>query len=146
MNNRYIASRDTLELRNETKQLGKALYEVFISTDEISNKVINHLYQNNNLAFPTIFSYVSIKWNIPLDSTLLSYVWTWIENQIVSGMKIIPIGQKSGQKVLSFFSKEIIPVLLESKKISKSFVSNFSPKFSIYCSKHERQYSRIFRS
>jgi urease accessory protein len=77
---------------------------------------------------------------------LMSHVWSFIENQILVAIKAVPLGQSAGQRLLN----RIIPlgdsVVSRSMEVSSDNWANFSPLQAISSSKHETQYSRLFRS
>ena len=70
----------------------------------------------------------------------------WAENQVLAAIKLVPIGQTSGQKILSS-AIEIIPAL-----VSKGFalkdedIGYTAPGQGIASALHETQYTRLFRS
>ena len=70
----------------------------------------------------------------------------FIENQILVAIKVVPLGQNAGQRLLN----RLIPVgeesIRQSMTLSPDDLSNFSPLQAIASAKHETQYSRLFRS
>ena len=68
-----------------------------------------------------------------------AYLWAWLENQVMAAVKAIPLGQTQGQRMLLNLGG-----LMEKTKTED--VGNFTPGLAMLSSKHETQYSRLFRS
>ena len=34
--------------------------------------------------------------DVPVDAALTAYVWSWLENQVLAAMKLVPLGQVAG--------------------------------------------------
>jgi urease accessory protein len=46
------------------------------------------------------FALAAVEWGIPLREAALGYAWCWLENQVTTAVKIVPLGQTDGQRVL----------------------------------------------
>ena len=77
------------------------------------------------------------------------YLFAWLENQVISAMKAIPLGQVAGQKILIELSQTLTKLLegiIEKSQADDFSLNTFSMQLSILSSRHENQYSRLFRS
>ena len=78
--------------------------------------------------------------------TALGYTWAWLENQVIAGVKIIPLGQTEGQRLLFKLSTEIPGIVDRGMQIKDTEIGAASPILAIACSLHENQYTRLYRS
>ena len=142
----FCVSRETAELRAETEQMGysmRRLMQEMGGFDEIQQQA---LLQLEPLGFPAAFSCAAVGWAIPVEATVSAYLWSWIENQVSAAMKTIPVGQVAGQQILADIATRL-PALVNAVMLATDDeISNYGPMFAIACSRHETQYSRLFRS
>lgn len=75
------------------------------------------------------------------------YLWSWLENQVLAAVKIIPLGQSSGQRALVKLYPDIDTAVATGLQIEgfKQMGSSL-PALSMASSGHEIQYTRLFRS
>lgn len=148
-NNWFWASRDTSEFRGETEQMGWSLVKL---TDELNwGNVKDREFLNTikPVTLPTAHSFVCHAQHISVEDGLNAYLFSWIENQVMSAIKTIPLGQIAGQKILIKILQilpEIIEKIFEAASMNPAPINTFAPQLSILSSRHEQQYSRLFRS
>ncbi|MCL4112280.1 UNVERIFIED_CONTAM: hypothetical protein GTU68_022774 [Idotea baltica] len=142
-NQNLRAQRETSELRAEDHHLGLALARL-LKDLEISEAT--DLHKRNDLCFITLFTLAATKWKIGLDEAANGFIWTWLDNQIAAAIKLVPLGQTDGQKVLSDLLLEIPNILEESFSITDEEIGASLPMMAILSAQHETQYSRLFRS
>ncbi len=142
-NVRFVAIRETAELRAETLQMGGALKLVLDATGELDTRALEAIEAP---AFPTAFSFAAHGFNVPLREGLTGYLWAWGENQVSSAMKLVPLGQSAGQRVLAQLVALLPSVADAALQTCEESLSNFCPALAIASCRHETQYSRLFRS
>jgi len=142
-NERFIAIRETAELRAETLQMGGALKAVLDATHEINSGLLDQI---ESPAFPTAFSFAAHGLGVPLREGLTGYLWAWGENQVSAAMKLVPLGQSSGQRILVKLIALLPEIADNALGMQEDNLSNFSPALAIASSRHESQYTRLFRS
>jgi len=142
LNQRYLASRESAELRAETLQMAYSLL-----------RLLEDLQQQDVLAqgvaqpaFPTVWGGVAVAWDISVEDALSAYLWAWLENQVMAALKAVPLGQAAGQRILFALGQEISALVQQAVTLSSLDFCNFAPGFAIACSRHETQYTRLFRS
>jgi urease accessory protein len=130
LNDFFVATRETAELRAETLQMGGSLAKL------IGDTAIE------NPAYPTAFALAVRRWEIDPRQAVVAYAWSWLENQVMAAVKAVPLGQTAGQKILLELGARLdsIPELPEEAW------ANFAPGLAHLSSLHETQYSRLFRS
>jgi len=148
LNEYFLVSRETSELRSETEQMGWSLLQIAQSLgwggDHLSN-----LAAINPLSLLAAHSYACFHLNIQSKNGLAAYAFSWIENQVAASLKAIPLGQVAGQQALTKIRLLVPEMVQEAEKRAKSglsMIDNFSPMLAILSSRHETQYSRLFRS
>jgi len=142
-NERYLAMRETAEFRAETQQMGGALKAVLDATREIDTTLLDRIEAP---AFPTAFSFAAHGLDVPLREGLRGYLWAWAENQVATAMKLIPLGQSSGQRILVKLIALLPEIADDALGMEEDNMSNFAPALAIASSRHETQYTRLFRS
>ncbi len=142
-NERFLAMRETAELRSETVQMGEALKLVLKATGEIDSGPLDRIEQ---LAFPTAFSFAAYGLRVPMQEGLIGYLWAWGENQVSAAMKLVPLGQSSGQRILAKLIAVLPGIAARALEGDDDALSNFAPGLAIASSRHETQYTRLFRS
>lgn len=137
------ASRETGELLQEEKNRGRALTDLLIAL-EIPQAAAwkPQLAQNQAAAF----AFAAVHWRIPLQQAAYGYVWSWLENLVLAAVKIIPLGQTQGQKILHSMTPLLPAVVQAGLAVGDEDIGASSPALAIASSRHETQYTRLFRS
>ena len=147
LNAEFLASRESLELRAETVQMGFSLRRLIRDLrDERLACVAEQIETLPEVAFPVAWSGVAAQWGIPTDAALTAYLWSWAENQVMAALKAVPLGQASGQRLLAGLGSQIPAIAADARVRPEAAWSNLAPAFAIACARHETQYSRLFRS
>ena len=135
----FLASREAAELRAETVQMGYSL-----------NRLLPELGLQplaiEEPSFPAVFAHAAAQWGIAPEEALAAYLWSWLENQVMAAVKAVPLGQTAGQRMLLEVAEAIPAVVEAAKRQAEGGLGNFAPGLALLSSKHETQYSRIFRS
>ncbi len=138
-----IASRESSELVAEDRQLGRAL--AILLTD-LDIKQAKDYTQSDSACFATLLALAAVEWKISVEEISYGYLWTWLENQVAAAIKLVPLGQTAGQRILLSISEDI-PVAVEAGlKIEDEEIGMLAPAIGIASALHETQYSRLFRS
>lgn len=141
-NEYLIASRETSELRLEESNRARAFARVLISLEPDAKEVNKHLVMSQHACF----SYACFRWKINIEQACDGFLWSWLENQTLSAVKIIPLGQTAGQKVV-FKLAELFPqIIKQAMTITDNDLGASSLSQAITSSRHETQYTRLFRS
>jgi len=135
----FLASRETAELRAETVQMGFSLNQLLPQLG-ISAVALEEP------AFPAAFAAAVDAWKIDPQEALQAYLWSWLENQVMAAVKAVPLGQTDGQKLLLSLGERLAPLAAQAAAMSDDELGNFAPGLAVLSSRHETQYSRIFRS
>ncbi|MDP1525790.1 MAG: urease accessory protein UreF [Rhodocyclaceae bacterium] len=143
---RYLASRETAELRAETLQMGYSLRRLLGELDDLPAPFMAQIAVPPAPTFAWVWSGVATVWQIPPAEALTAWLWSWAENQVMAALKAVPLGQAAGQRILLEIGRRIPVVVERAIALDDDNYSNFAPGFAIACARHETQYSRLFRS
>jgi urease accessory protein len=137
-----LACRETRELREEERQRGRALAAL-----------LEHFpagrHARKNSACRTFlggYALAAFSWGVPCRQAVLGYLWSWLENQVVSGVKIIPLGQTQGQKILDRLIPLLPLVAEQGEGVPLAEVGGSAAALAIGSMLHETQYTRLYRS
>jgi urease accessory protein len=135
-NDFFLATRETGELRAETLQMGQALAKLL--------RDLKVPFTVEEPAYPTAFALAVRHWKIEPHEAVVAYLWSWLENQVMAAIKAVPLGQTAGQKMLLSLGERL--GALADLQLAEAAWSNFTPGLAYLSSRHETQYSRLFRS
>jgi urease accessory protein len=137
------ATRETRELRQEEQQRARALTRLLIDLG-ISNAQRWQPAIHYCLAAP--YSLAAVTWNIGLLEAALGYVWSWLENMVAAAIKLIPLGQTDGQRLLLDLSESLPRAVQRGIALRDDEIGASAPAMALASSLHETQYTRLFRS
>ncbi len=148
LNDDFLASRETRELRAETVQMGYSLVRLLRDLDAFTtvDGATETLTDIDTPAFPTAWTAAAHTWRIPLADALPAYLWAWLENQVTAAIKVVPLGQSAGQRLLATLGAKIPALATRATDLPEDDWSNFTPGLAMASCQHETQYSRLFRS
>ncbi len=143
------ASKLPSEMRNASKKLGLRLIKIF-----------QHLLQNEELDFLAkqisekkiighycvVFGFLSHILSIDLKSALTGFYFNATVGFVTNCVKLVPLGQEAGQKIL-FESTELIDrLVLETLVFDEQYLGKCAIGFDIRSMQHETLYSRLYMS
>lgn len=146
LNTRFLASRESAELRAETLQMGYSLTRLLGELGEEGLPALELTRALGTPSYPAVWTCTATAWQVGATAALTAYLWSWMENQTLAALKAVPLGQASGQRMMLMLGARITPVAERARSLAEADYSNFAPGFAIACSQHETQYSRLFRS
>ena len=142
-NSELVASRETAELRAETLQMGYSLRELLRSLAVGDPRALAAI---DELSYPAAFAFAAASWKIDPLEALPAYLFAWAENQMLAALKAVPLGQTDGQRLLLEIARGLPALVQAAAAMSDDDLVNFAPGLALQSSRHETQYSRIFRS
>ena len=138
-----LAGRETAELRKEERDRGRALYSLL---DKLGVLTPDDRRETIAACQLTGFALAARRWGIPLDQTLTGYAWSWLENSVLSGVKLIPLGQTAGQTLLLDLA-DLLPTIVDTAlTLTDDELGSSAPALAHASAAHESQRTRLFRS
>jgi urease accessory protein len=138
-----LASRETSELRDEDRQRGRALATLLVDLDLPRAREWRTSLASCQSAG---FALAAVGWGIPLPKAALGFAWAWLENMILAGVKLIPLGQTAGQRLLRDLGPVLVGAVQRGLTLTDAEVGGSAPALAIASSRHPQQYCRLFRS
>jgi urease accessory protein len=136
LNDFFLASRETAELRAETLQMGHSLKKLVEALGLGSMPL-------EAPAYPSVYAFAAERLQLDRREALIAYLWSWLENQVMAAVKAVPLGQSAGQRILLSLGSRLEQVADVAQVVP---LSNFAPGLAMLSAQHETQYSRLFRS
>ena len=136
LNELFLASRETAELRAETLQMGHSLKRLMADLGYGD-------VPEDDPAYPTAYAFAVRRMELDPGTAMVAYLWSWLENQVMAALKAVPLGQTAGQKILLSLAGRLEPMARAARSTE---LSNFTPGLAVLSARHETQYSRLFRS
>lgn len=148
-NDWFHATRETSELRLETEQMGWSLAKLVGQMAWGDKALREHLTTLSPICLPTAFAAACVALEVDEREGLAAYCFNWAENQVAAAIKAVPLGQVAGQHMLRRLHDAVLATVEEAVQraaASPPQLSTFSPMLGLLSSRHETQYSRLFRS
>ena len=145
LNDWIIQTRESSETRLQTEQMGRSLSEWIKNQEVVDTQKLDALISLPP-TWPLSFALAVSGLGAQLTDCLLAYAFSWSENMVQACIKSVPLGQKSGQRILAILRQKIPIAVQLALTLSDNDRQTFTPGLAILGSLHETQYSRLFRS
>ncbi len=142
-NHYLLASRESAELQQEDKHLGRALFRLL---NDLDVDLLPFCHADQDYSYVAMFACACSAWQISLQDALHGILWSWCENQVAAAIKLVPLGQTAGQQLLSGLQKQIPDCVHAGLSLADDDIGFTLPGLGIASAQHEAQYSRLFRS
>lgn len=163
-NNFLIAARETEELRAEDRHTGNALRKILVELNVFDNAgskrdeaVSSATGSGNSLAghsfapsqgcgYASMFALACSRWSVPAPEMLRAYAWAWAENQVLAAIKLVPLGQTAGQRMLDRLIPHLTGICNAALCLDDDDLGVCAVMQGMASTRHELQYTRLFRS
>lgn len=164
----YQASREGSQLVAETRQMAWSLISLLkamapgLAGPGVAERlpVLLALAERQPPAYPLVWSCLAVGMGIDAQSAVQAWLWSWLENQVMAALKTVPLGQNAGQALLFELAALLAPaasaavlragqgeIARDPAQVDDDHgPGNFAPGYALACTRHETQYSRLFRS
>ncbi len=142
-NSTLLAFRETKELYLEDIQVGDAFKQWHKSQSA------EHVEKLELIDKPTVacmYALNGVIKGLTVEECLIGFVWSWLENQITSASKAMPMGQTDGQNIIRHLIPEVEAVIASAMIVKDDDIGSGLVGLSMSSVLHENQYSRLFRS
>ncbi|MEW6664986.1 MAG: urease accessory UreF family protein [Thermodesulfobacteriota bacterium] len=137
-----LASRGTAELQAEERHMGRALQRLLVQLEVLSPELVRDLTPT----FVALFAAAACFWRIPLARGCEGLLWAWAENQVTAAIKLVPLGQTQGQRILMGVAGTIGEIVSEGLAFPDGEIGASAPALGLASARHETQHTRLFRS
>jgi urease accessory protein len=139
-------TRESAELRAQTEQMGRSMLEWLRQQGVDEARLATLAALRPAPGWPLAFALAALHTGASAHDTLLAYGFAWAENQVQAALKAVPLGQSAGQRILARLAQELPALAQAAAKLADDERQAFAPMLAIMSSRHETQYSRLFRS
>jgi urease accessory protein len=138
------ATRETAELQQQNWQMGRSLLKLLQDLYPYSDWSGWDMKENWNMAI--VFALAAGLADLDEYTAVLGYLHSWVSNLVSAGVKLIPLGQTAGQKLVMQMAEPIMISADRSLILPDDQLFSCSWGLAIASMTHETQYSRLFRS
>lgn len=138
-----LACRETRELREEERNRGVAFTRLIKSWEPDCPARWQALFMQSQLCG---MAWLGVRWGIGVRELALSLGYSWIENAVMAGVKLVPFGQQAAQQLIIALSDHFAAGLEQAFLRGDDELGAATPLSAIASARHETQYSRLFRS
>jgi urease accessory protein len=137
------ASRETRELRAEERNRARALVTLL---RDLGIARVAEWEQELMLCQAAPFACAAVHWGIGVEDCALGYAWGWLESQVAAAVKLVPLGQTDGQRLLLALGAGLPDAVATALRLDDESIGAAAPALAIASARHETQYTRLFRS
>jgi urease accessory protein len=137
-----LAAREAAELRAEDMHLGRALARILAGLDIEQARP----WSSGRATFATLFALAAVRWSIGAGDAMSGYLWSWSENQVLAAVKLVPLGQSAGQRILHRLAEDIPGIVAGAAALADDDIATGAVAQAMAGAAHETQYTRLFRS
>jgi urease accessory protein len=138
-----LALRETRELVADDCDRGRALARLL---RDLGVTAASPWAARDDVPFAAAAALATAEWRIPRAPAMQALAWGWLENQVLAGVKLVPLGQVAGQRLLLGLSPRIPAACEAACARDDDAIGGMLPIVAIASSLHETQYTRLFRS
>jgi urease accessory protein len=138
-----LAARETQELRAEERHMGQSLAKILAG---FGISVAHDWQRERGASYAAMFALAAAESAATARDTAIAYTWAWAENQVIAAVKLIPLGQTDGQRVLEAIRQCIDPLVTTAESLADEQIGTATPLATMASAWHETQYTRLFRS
>ena len=138
------AARESEELRNQSLDMGRALLRLLKDLDPPLPQVATLFAAPCN--FASAFGIAGAHWGIARESLLAAYLQSWVANLVSAGVKLIPLGQTSGQQLLWDVQDAVACCAQRAGLVGDDDLGVGNWGATLASMRHETQYMRLFRN
>ena len=137
------ACRPTRETRAEERQLGAALARALAA---IGLSDAAGWEAREDVTQAAMFALATARYAIPTSAALAGYAFAWAEATTSAAVRLVPLGQSAGQRLLAAAGDEIPAAVERARVLDDDELAATAPGQAIASALHEALYSRLFRS
>jgi urease accessory protein len=139
-----VALAASAERRLETTAQGSAF--VAAAGAAFDCEPLRALAWEQRIAYPAAVAAAAAGHGLPLELSLQAFALALVANLVSAVVRLGPIGQTDGQKILAALIPRIRALAREAARSTLSDLGSCAFRSDIAAMRHEMQYSRIFRS
>lgn len=136
------ACRETEELRLQDEHQGVALRRLLL---DLGHEDVEPWLQSD-CTLLAAWACAASAWGIGCTDALFGFAWSFCEAQVHAAIRLVPLGQTSGQRILGDLVARIPEAVRLALALPDDDIGSSLPALAIGSSWHPWQYTRLFRS
>ena len=145
LNQWVLMTRETAEMRLQSVQMGRSLLDLLRNLSRLTSAQARWV-ETQTPTLPMMMALAFANSDASVTHALHAYSFGWAENMTQAAIKTIPLGQSAGQRMLMALARAIPTAVARAIALPEENRVAFAPHLAILSSRHEHQYSRLFRS
>jgi urease accessory protein len=101
---------------------------------------------NGPIAYPVAVGAAAAGHEIPVEASVAAYLQAYVANLVSAGVRLVPLGQTDGQRVLAGLEEVITRTAERALATPRDAVGSAAFRADLASMRHEAQYTRLFRS
>jgi urease accessory protein len=93
-----------------------------------------------------MFALATARFGIPVGDALAGYAFSWAEAVTSAAVRLVPLGQNAGQRLLLAAGDAIQRLVPRALALTDEDLGAAAPGQALASARHETLYSRLFRS
>jgi urease accessory protein len=142
----FASTRETREVRQQSEQMGRSLTDWLRQRDAHDARLATLAALKPAPTWPLAFALAAARTQATAHDALLAFAFGWAENMVQAAIKSVPLGQSAGQRMLAALCDALPDAVACAMQRPDGALQAFTPMLAILSSRHEVQYSRLFRS
>jgi len=138
-----LACRETRELREEERNRGAAFTRLVTDWVPDCPPAWRTLFADSQLCG---MAWLGVRWRLSLSDLALTLGYSWIESAVMAGVKLVPFGQQSAQRLIASLCEQYAQGMAQALDCPDEHLGSATPLAAIASARHETQYCRLFRS
>lgn len=144
------AMKSPREIREASHKLGTRLLKIFVEEGKKTKFLTQfgeYVTKNMNVGnYPVVYGVLCYLMEIPLDEALAAFYFSTATGMVTNAVKLVPLGQLEGQKILFEIKKDIQKWVDETMSLKEEMIGLSNVGFDLRSMQHERLYSRLYMS
>lgn len=136
------SGRESMELQLEDRRMGEALLRLL---RDLGVRHADALAQVP-LGYAAGFALAAGHWGVAEGEALRGLMWSVVESQVAGAIRLVPLGQTAGQRILIAAGPAIERAAEKAEMLPEDEIGNAAIGLAMASAWHETQYSRLFRS
>jgi len=140
------ALRGTRELALESAQQGAAFLTITRAAWPHPRLEAFAARHGGEAPLPVAVGLAAAAHGVPLPPTLTAYLHAFSSGLVSAGIRLIPLGQTDGQRIIAALEPVIAGAAREAEHTPLDRLGSFTPMVDLSSIHHENQHTRLFRS
>ncbi len=148
VNDWVLATRESAELRQQSLQMGRSLLAWLHGLQPRHPALPLAAQLPPAVCWTPAFALAAHALELDAAQAAQALAFSWLDNQVQAALRCVPLGQSAGQRLLAALTPELPAALRQAQALAGDIDrwQSYSPRLAILSSRHETQYSRLFRS